>query len=147
MKTLIWIERLFSIGTSVLVGAVCGLVVASFGHVISSSPLAVAVTVGLAAGLGAATGEWAGLAVGAILGVLGISLGYVVGGTPLGVGLTTLAGAILAGWLQWQDDRRSEEMAAQRRRQEKHTDSEAEQETDPFAGHEPSHDDMLVGQH
>ncbi len=84
-----------------LIGALCGLVVAAFGHTISGSAVAAVVVILLACLIGAWAGRLPGALLGALLGLLTVAFGQVVGGTALGIGVTVAGCALLGGWGAW----------------------------------------------
>lgn len=86
---------------SALVGALCGVLAAAFGSLISGSLGAVAATVLAGSALGVWAGRLPGALVGAICGALAAAFGHIIGGTPVGVALTIAGGAVLAGWVCW----------------------------------------------
>ena len=80
---------------SAVIGAACGIVLASVGNVISSSPVAVACAIAGCAMIGIMQRSVVTTIACAFSGALLAAFGSLVGGTTLGVVLTIVASAVL----------------------------------------------------
>lgn len=98
-------QRIAAVAGGMVMGAIGGALLAAFGNLVSSSPLAIATTVLCACVLGGWLGRVLGAVTGAICGVLLTEFGSGVGGAPLAVGLTIVGCALLGGWLRWVQER------------------------------------------
>lgn len=98
-------QRVATVITGAVVGALGGGLLAGFGSCISSSPIAATLTISAGGILGACIEDWGGALMGAIGGGLLVAFGSAIGGTVLGGMLTMTISALLFGWLGWEQER------------------------------------------
>ena len=103
------LQKFASASGSALVGGIIGALLAAFGNAISSSLIAVVVTILLATAIGGWLGRVSGAIIGGIYGALLAAFGSVIGGSVIGVVITIVGCALLGGWLNWINDVRKEE--------------------------------------
>jgi hypothetical protein len=93
---------------SATIGAICGGMLASFGHVISSSTTVVIATIIGGAVLGGWLSRFWGAVNGALISGMLTAVGSVIGGSLIRVLCTITLCALLGGWLRWRSQERGD---------------------------------------